>query len=51
MTGWTVSRRPSDRAITAAFWAGLSACSLVCAVVAGAVLEVLTRRWLTGGAR
>jgi hypothetical protein len=51
MTGWTVSRRPSDRAITAAFWAGLSACSLVGAVVAGAVLEAFTRRWPTGGAR
>jgi hypothetical protein len=48
---WTVERRPSDRAISAAFWTALTACSVMGAVVAGAVLEAFTRRWPTGGAR
>ena len=51
MTGWTVERRPSDRAISAAVYGGLIVCSVVGAVVAGAVVERATRNWPTGGAR
>ena len=51
MTRWTVERRPSDRAITAAFWTALTACSVMGAVVAGAVWERATRNWPLGGAR
>ena len=50
MTRWSVERRPSDRAVTAAVWGSLIACSVVGAVVGGAVLEAWTqyrktRRW------
>lgn len=49
MHDWIPDRNPSPGPLRTTLYGALTACALVGALVAGAVVEVITRAWPAGG--